>query len=224
MAYLSGFWSSDLFGWISGDIFETKTLGSDTCPTLTYLYSALTKYAVLLFKASVEKSVKVSVTFSVSWSWWIWERKGEKARSTVLNGTSCLEEGQAHQESLRDLLLLPILSSFRLSQKTNDGLPHSIWLRQDSMHVNILSFLPSLRFISFPTKHFEFSCGYDPWLQTRSQNLFNPPCSLWGIHIVKRIQWQFLSGLSLIPLQFISSALTQYLWGSVPLNQRRHWD
>lgn len=165
----------------------------------------------------------MSVTFSVSWSWWIWER-GEMARSTVLNGTSCREEGQAHQESLRELLLLPILSSFRLSQKTNEGLPHSPWLRQDSMHVSILSFLSSHRFIFFPTKHFKFSCGYDPWPQTLSQNPFNPPCSLWGIDKAKRIQWQILSGVSLIPWQFISSALTPCLWGSVPLNQQRHWD
>lgn len=88
---------------------------------------------------------------------------------------------------------------------------------------SILSFLSSHRFISFPTKHFKFSCGYDPWPQTLSQNPFNPPCSLWGIDKAKRIQWQIVSGVSLIPWQFISSALTPCLWGSVPLNQQRHW-
>lgn len=62
----SGVWSSGLFGWISGDIFETKTLGSDTSPAYMYLYLALTKYIELLVKASLEKSVKVSVKFSVS--------------------------------------------------------------------------------------------------------------------------------------------------------------
>lgn len=49
---LSGFWSSGFFGWISGDILETKALGSDTSPTLRYLY---------LFRAGFIREVSLSV-------------------------------------------------------------------------------------------------------------------------------------------------------------------
>lgn len=112
---LSGFWSSGFFGWISGDILETKALGSDTSPTLKYLY---------LSRAGFIREVSLSVCdiLSILILMDMRERRREGKKNSA-KWNFCLEEGQTHQESSRELLLLAILSSLRLSQKTNDGPP-----------------------------------------------------------------------------------------------------
>lgn len=143
-----GFSSSGLFGQVSGDVllwdqkFGIQYLSWFYFHVYRYPYLALTEYVAVSVRTSLEKLFERCLTFSASWSWWIWERRRREGRQHAADGTSCPEEGQAHQGSLREFRLLPILSPFRFFWKMNDGLHHSTWWDPTATHTIILSFLP----------------------------------------------------------------------------------
>lgn len=74
--------------------------------------------SIFLVKSSLKKSLERSLTFSAFWSYGYERERKREGKKHSARGTSCRRKA-----SMLGELELLILSSFRLSRKTNDGSP-----------------------------------------------------------------------------------------------------